>query len=372
MTALTITGMTIRLVRNRIAMVRSHGIGSVKETIPRVILRLDTDAGISGWGEATPWEVFSGTAEAAFDAIDGYLRPHLLGADAMRLPAILQACDHAVTGEAAAKAAIEMAILDLQGKALGVPLHQLLGGKCRDSIPLSFSIADPDIRADIDRAKDLVAGGWNIFKVKTGFSDHRNDVMRLEALRSELGDIDMRVDYNQGLEPWDALRTLRDVESFRPTFIEQPVARRHLDCMAALTSALDTPVMADESVFDAADALRLVAMQAADLFSCKIMKSGGIGGVRKVVAIAEAAGIPCYGGTLWEGPIALTAATHMIAAEPNFPLGCEFYMPSVVYRADELECAFPIADGHVPVPEGPGLGLVIDEDILDRLTIRRA
>lgn len=372
MNSLTITGLTLRLIRNRIAMVRSHGIGSVRETIPRVILKLETDAGLTGWGEATPWEVFSGTAEAAFEAIDGYMRPHLIGADAMQLPSILQALDHAVTGEAAARAAVEMAVLDLQGKALGCPVHQLLGGKMRDRIPLSFSIADPDIGADIERAKDLIAGGWNIFKVKTGFSDHRNDLMRLEALRRDLGDVDLRVDYNQGLEPWDALRTLRDIETFRPTFIEQPVARRHLDCMAALTAALDTPVMADESVFNAEDALRLVQMRAADLFSCKIMKSGGIGAVRKVVAIAETAGIPCYGGTLWEGPIALTAATHMIAADPNFPLGCEFYMPSVVYRADELECPFEIADGSVCVPDGPGLGLDINEDRLDQCTRRRA
>ena len=369
---LRITGLHLRLVRNRIAMIRSHGIGSVRETIPRVILRLDTDAGISGWGEGTPWEAFSGTAEAAFEAIDGYFRKHLIGADAFQLPDIMLACDHEVFGEEAAKAAVEMALLDLQGKALELPVHQLLGGKIRDRIPLSFSIADPDIEADVERARDLVKGGWGIFKVKTGFSSHANDLKRLEMLREGLGDIDLRVDYNQGLEPWDALRTLRDIEEFKPTFIEQPVARQHVDCMADLTAALDTPVMADESVFNAADALRLVNLRAADLFSCKIMKSGGIRGVQKVLAIAEAAGIPCYGGTLWEGAIALTAATHMIAAERNFPLGCEFYMPSVVYSADEIECPFAISEGQVIVPDRPGLGLDIDEDRLDRCTVRSA
>ena len=131
------------------------------------------------------------------------------------------------------------------------------------------------IRHHLAFAKRLVAQGVNIFKVKTGFSSHREDLRRLERLRADLPPtVDLRVDYNQGLDPWDAIRQIRDVEAFRPTFIEQPVKRDQRAAMAAITRAIDTPIMADESVFSPAEAIEMVRGEIADLVSIKIMKSG--------------------------------------------------------------------------------------------------
>lgn len=371
--ALKITQVDVHLLESPIKMKRSQGIGSVQAAIKRVVIRIRTGQGLDGVGEAQAWEVFSGTNENVFHAIASYLRPVLLGQDARDVATLMQACNRALVANPEAKAAVEMALYDLCGKAAGLPLHALLGGKVRDRIPFSFSIANPDIQADIALAQQMMAAGHRIFKVKTGFSSHAEDMRRLTLLREHLGDgFDLRIDYNQGLQPFDALRQLRDAERFRPTFIEQPVPRDHIAVMAHLTAALDTPIMADESVFSPAEALRCAQEKAADVISIKLMKAGGLANAQKVSAIAEAAGMPCYGGTLWEGGIALAAATQFIAATENVSLGCEFYMPKYVFLEDVLVQPTPIEAGHVHLPAGHGIGVEVDWSVVARQQIAQA
>lgn len=359
---LVIEHLRVVLIESPIKMARRQGVGDVKGTVKRVLLALTTREGIVGWGEAAPWEVFTGTAEGAFSALDTYLRPLILGRSARGVRALAADLDRALTGHTDAKAAVEMALFDILGHAAGLSVAELLGGRVRDRIPLSFSIADPDFDADLVRMHAMTAEGHRLFKVKTGVKSHAEDLAHLEAMRAAFGEgIDLRVDYNQALAPFGALRTLRDVEAFRPTFIEQPVARRHLDAMAELTAALDTPILADESCFDAADALEVVRRRAADAVSVKLMKCGGMLKAQALMAIAETAGLPGYGGTLWEGGIALAAGTQLIAATPGISLGCEFYMPHHVLTEDVLEARVPVEAGAVVVPQGPGLGIAVSE-----------
>nr|WP_246102165.1 enolase C-terminal domain-like protein [Methylobacterium terricola] len=362
---LIIENLRVVLIESPIRMARRQGVGDVKGSVKRVLLRLTTREGVVGWGEAAPWQVFTGTAEGAFAALDVYLRPLILGRSAKAVRALAADLDRALTGHTDAKAAVEMALLDILGHAAGLSVAELLGGRVRDTIPLSFSIADPDFEADLARMHAMTAEGQRLFKVKTGVTSHDQDLAHLEAMRAAFGDrIDLRVDYNQALAPFGALRILRDVEAFRPTFIEQPVARRHLDAMAALTEALDTPILADESCFDAADALEVVRRRAADAVSVKLMKCGGMLKAQSLMAIAETAGLPGYGGTLWEGGIALAAGTQLIAATPGISLGCEFYMPHHVLTEDVLEARVPVEAGAVVVPRGPGLGIAVSESAI--------
>ena len=167
------------------------------------------------------------------------------------------------------------------------------------------------------------------------------------------------------------MRRLRDLESFDLCFIEQPVPRGELATMAAITQALATPVMADESVFDAREALTAVRMRIADIFALKIMKSGGIRRAMEVAAIARASGIAVYGGCMFETGIAHAAGAHLMAAAPALELGCEFYMPTYYLREDILEEPFPVRDGKVHVPDGPGLGVEVDREKLARYTVER-
>jgi muconate cycloisomerase len=253
-------------------------------------------------------------------------------------------------------------MLDIVGKGVGLSVADLLGGRVRDRIPLSFSIADPDFAADLDRMRAMVPAGNVIYKVKTGVKQHREDLDHLEAIRTEFGaKVDLRLDYNQALKPFGAIKILRDVETFAPTFIEQPVPRDNLDAMASFVAALDTPILADESCFDSRDLMEIIRLKAANAISIKLMKAGGLFKAQGIMAIADGAALPGYGGTLWEGGIGLAAGTQLIAATPGISLGCEFYMPHHVLTEDVLEERVPNEHGHVVVPDGPGLGIRVTE-----------
>lgn len=362
MSASTVARMRLFLIESPIRMARRQGVGHVGGTVKRVLVELTSSAGAVGWGEAAPWSVFTGTPEAAFAALDLYLRPLVLGAAIARPRALAEALDRVLVGHPEAKVAVETALLDLFGREAGLSVADLLGGRVRDAIPLSFSIADPDFSADLDRMRAMVPAGNTIFKVKTGVRAHREDLAVLEAMRAEFGEaIDLRLDYNQALTPFEAARRLRDVDAFRPTFIEQPVPRHALDAMAALAAAFDTPILADESCFSARDVLDLIRLKAADAVSVKLMKAGGLLKAQALMAIADAAGLPGYGGTLWEGGIGLAAGTQLIAATPGISLGCEFYMPHHVLTEDVLEERVENRAGQVIVPDGPGLGIRVNE-----------
>jgi muconate cycloisomerase len=365
LSSIRITGMTVHVTRIPVLIKRRHGSGDVEGSVRNAILRLDTDAGITGWGDAAPWAVFTGTIEAAVAALHVYLRPVLIGADASRIGALMEAADHALVGHPEAKAAIEMALFDIVGQAAGLPVAELLGGRCRDDIALSFSVADPDFDRDIDTVKRLYGEGLRLFKMKTGFAGHAQDLRRMERFRKEIpADAELRIDYNQGMTAHEAIRQLRDVEAFEPAFIEQPVPGHQRAALGEIARALDTPVLADESVFTPSDALTVAAGRLADLVSIKIMKHGGMMAGRKVAAICEAAGMACYGGDMFETGIAHLAGTHMIAATPNISLGCEFYQASYFLERDLLAEPFPVKDGRVVVPRTPGLGVRVDEDRL--------
>jgi muconate cycloisomerase len=350
------------LIESPIRMARLQGVGNVKGTVKRVLVELTSGDGVVGWGEAAPWEVFTGTAEGSLAALDIYLRPVVLGQPVRRVRALMAEMDRALVGHAEAKVAIEMAMLDIVGRTSGLSVADLLGGRVRDTIPLSFSIADPDFEADLARMHEMVPAGNRIYKVKTGVKPHKDDLAHLEAIRGAFGDaIDLRLDYNQALAPFEALRVLRDVDRFAPTFIEQPVPRDHLAAMASCAAALDTPILADESCFDSRDLMEIVRLRAADAISIKLMKSGSLFKAQGMMAIADTAGLPGYGGTLWEGGIGLAAGTQLIAATPGISLGCEFYMPHWVLTEDVLEEKVPNRDGQVVVPDGPGLGISVSE-----------
>jgi muconate cycloisomerase len=350
------------LIESPIKMARLQGVGNVKGTVKRVLIEMTASDGVVGWGEGAPWEVFTGTAEAAFAALDIYLRPVILGKPVRRVRSLMAELDKAMVGHMEAKVAVEMAMLDIVGKGVGLSVADLLGGRVRDRIPLSFSIADPDFAADLDRMRAMVPAGNVIYKVKTGVKQHREDLDHLEAIRTEFGaKVDLRLDYNQALKPFGAIKILRDVETFAPTFIEQPVPRDNLDAMASFVAALDTPILADESCFDSRDLMEIIRLKAANAISIKLMKAGGLFKAQGIMAIADSAALPGYGGTLWEGGIGLAAGTQLIAATPGISLGCEFYMPHHVLTEDVLEERVPNEHGHVAVPDGPGLGIRVTE-----------
>ena len=372
MTDLTqpISGFRLWHISLPVASRREHGIGVVEGACEVVVLRLAAEGGAEGYGEASPWAVFTGSPEASYAALDRYVRPHVLGRPVGDIAAIMEDADRAVAHCTDAKAALETALLDLAGRIAGLPVWALLGGRCREAIPLSVSLADPDFEADLRLVARLEDDGVGIVKLKAGVRDHAFDIMRLERLRTDHPDLRIRVDYNQGLDPAHAEERVREAAEFRPDFIEQPVRANYLGLMARIRDSVDVPLLADESVFGPEDMLRAVREGACDGVSVKIMKSGGLRRAQHVGAIAGASGLSAYGGDMFETGLAHLAGAHMIAASPAITLGCEFYQARYYLKEDILAEPFPVAGGTVRVPTGAGLGIQPAPDKLDRYALR--
>ncbi len=367
-----ITGFDLWHLKLPVTSRRDHGIGSVAGACEIVVLRLTAEDGSEGFGEASPWSVFTGTPEASYAALDRYLRPLVVGAKLADRAAIMARAAFSVAHCTEAKAALETALLDLTGRVSQVPVWSLLCGRCRDVIPLSCSIANPDFAQDIDLLARLHDDGVRIVKLKTGFKDHAFDIMRLEHITRHHPDFAVRVDYNQGLANEEAPARVRDVAQFEPDFIEQPVRAHHFGLMARLRQAIDVPLLADESVFGPEDMERAAREGICDGVSVKIMKSGGLTRGQTVARIAAAHGLTAYGGDMFEAGLAHLAGTHMIAATQEISLGCEFYQASYFLQEDILEEPFLIRDGHVVVPSGPGLGGRPDLAKLDHYAVAKA
>jgi len=371
MNQIAISNITTRILELPVKAVHSHGSGDVS-VMKTVVIEVNTDAGITGFGEASPWSVFTGTAEGNAAAIDVYFKPFLIGADPFQVDKLLHMAEKEVVNCSEARAALETALLDIKGKTLNCSISDLIGGACHGEIPLSFSVANPDFDEDLKTIEALVDDGVRIFKFKTGFAEHEFDVQRFAKLREIYGDLlDLRVDYNQGMQAFEAIPRIKELEPFKPTFVEQPVLGSEREAMAEITRAVDCPIMADESVFNTRDAITMIQLRGAKIFSLKIMKSGGIRRAQEVAAAGRAAGISCYGGCMFETGIAHAAGAHLMNSIPFLVLGCEFYMANYYLEEDILAQPFPVKDGKVVVPKGPGLGVEPDLDKINKYTVSK-
>lgn len=352
------------MVPHKVHAVRAHGIGEISGEVRTVVLRLEAEDGTVGWGEAAPWAPFVGTPEAAFAALDLYYRPYVQDSSVAAFAETLAACDHALAGHPDARAALETALLDLHAKILGKPLWALFGEKTHSTIPLSISIADPVWDRDLDLIARAYASGIRLFKFKTGFVGPEFDRMRIAAVKAEYPSADLRIDYNQGLSVEAAMEEVPALDRLGLRFIEQPVRAQEWEAMAALQSRLETPLLADESVFNSFDLKRGAAEKIARGMSVKIFKAGGPLQGFCVAKKAQDLGWQVYGGDMFESGISHLAGLHMIAASTGFDWGCEYYHANWHLERDLLAERFPEENGQVLVPDAPGLGAAVDEDYI--------
>lgn len=323
------------------------------------LLQIHTDDGLLGLGEASPDPEVTGETQAIVLAALRQAAPLLVGRDPWDVESLLAACRAALPHAPAALAAIDMALYDLMGQSLGVPLYQLLGGKSRPAMPLYpvIPLDEPPVMAAM--SAKFAAMGADTLKVKLGSSPDL-DLLRLREIRAAVGDsVKLRLDINQGWRDAEtALTAIRALGGFNIEWIEQPVVAADLTGLAAVAAATDIPIMADESCHTPADALKIACLGAADMLNIKLMKCGGLLQAARLLAVAEAAGLPCILGSMGESSIGSAAGLHFVIAHASI-VACELIGP--LFIINDPASGYPV-DGttfQAAPSNRPGLGVTL-------------
>ena len=369
-----IAGMNARITSVEAILVdlptiRAHQLSmATMQQQTMVVIRLRSSDGIEGIGEATTIGGLSYGEESPEGiklTIDTYLAPALVGQDATNINAAMLKLNKVARGNRFAKSGIETALLDAQGKRLGIPVCSLLGGAVRETLPVLWTLASGDTHRDIEEAEMLLAERrHNVFKLKIGRRSVRDDVAHASTIKAALGDrAKVTVDVNQSWNEVEAALGIAALEAAGIDLIEQPTPREQRGALARLAARFIVPIMADEGISGSEDALDLVRDACADVFALKIAKSGGIYGMLRAAAIADAAGVLLYGGTMLEGSIGSIASAHGFSALPQLAWGTELFGP-LLLKDDIVTVRPQYRDFELHLPKGPGLGLKIDEDKL--------
>lgn len=362
-----------------IPTIRPHKLsfGAISRQSP-VIVQLWLANGATGFGEAATiggpsWNEES--PESIKHAIDNYLAPALIGQDGGSFGGALARMDAFCKGNAFAKSAVEMALIDAVSRSLGLPAYQLLGGKRHQSLPLAWTLASGDVAKDLEEAQlRLEQKRHRIFKMKIGARTPAQDVAVVSQIARGLeGKATLTVDVNQAWDGNTARRYLPQLIEAGVTLIEQPVAKWNVEALKTLTATLGdrASIMADETVCSPQDAMMLARAQASHVFSLKVAKHGGLIRTRQVAAVAEAADIGWYGGTMLETSIGSAASAHVFSTLGTQHSGCELFGPQLLVD-DIVTERMPIVDFELQLPDGPGFGINVDLAQLDRFDRARA
>jgi len=330
-----------------------------------VAVKITTDSGLVGWGEASPCAYIVGDTQQTNYRTGQQLAQLMIGKDPLAIEARMTEINGYIVREASIRSAFDMALYDITAKAANMPLYQFLGGERRE-IRTDLTIGmQATVEQTVEAAKVILGNGFDAIKMKVG-RPGLEDVAHVKAVRELAGpDVHIKVDSNQG---WDFPTAVANINAMAPLnlqYSEQPLAVWDFDNLARLRDKVNLPICADESVFDDKDALKLIKLGAADYLNIKLGKSGGIHTGLKINAIAEAAGCKCMIGCFAESRLALSAAAHFAMARPNvyfldLDSAYEFVTDPVIggMTYDEK------IGGLIHLTDAPGHGAAFDEDAL--------
>ena len=353
-----------------------------------LLVRMTDDEGRVGWGEAPALKDWGGEYGRYFGespsivdlVIKQYLAPAVAGM-ALANPAELHArMDRVIKGYPYAKSAVDFAYYDLSAKALGVPVTTLLGGLARTRVAVTHSIGLLAIDEAVRECAQVVSEGIRTIKIKVG-QDPRRDVEMVRAIRETVGPlVDLCVDANEGYaSPGEAITTIRQMEAYRLKYAEQPVMG--IERLAEVSRAIDTPVMADESAWNAHAVIQIAEQRAAEIVSIYTTKPGGLYRAMEVAAVARAAGLLANVNGSVETGVGNRANIMLAAAAPAATLSCvvPLSIPAealgnriggIYYRDDLLQEPMTLIDGAIEVPQLPGMGIAVDEAKIERYRIK--
>ncbi len=339
-----------------------------------VIVELGTDDGLVGHGEANPMPPFTEeTWGGVFAAIEHHLAPCLLGEDPAAIGRINRDLDRVLSGNLLAKGALDVALWDLSGKALGVPVHRLLGGKLRSEVPVLWPFGSGTPQEDVERIAEKMEQDFRTFMIKMGALPIATEIARVQAITEAFGDaIRFNVDANQGWDLPQALEFMDGTAGCAIDFVEQPLPRsQQLWGFEALRARATHPLSADEGVQTLSDAGLLASRHLVDVVSLKVSKNGGLSRTWKVGTLAEAFGLKCLVNSMIELGVSQAAALHLAAALPNLLPGGHCFMSTLRLADDVTDFASRIERAVARVPDRPGLGIEIDPEKLERYTAHR-
>ena len=332
-----------------------------------VLVRLEADTGVLGWGEAASAPTMTGETVESMMAAIAYMIPAVLGRDPVDIAGVSAAMNGRMYGNQAAKAAVEIALHDLVGRATGRPAYALLGGKVRDRIPVLDVISNGELAADLRDAAHKRLEGFEAFKIKVGIDKPLVDAERTRRVCDVLGgDCLISSDANTGWSTEEATQYVRAIAGSGLTFFEQPVAADDIDGMAAVAAAAgEVAIGADESIHGLLDIRRYHERKAARGASLKTIKLGGMRGAVAAGRLCDQLGmsvnVACKTG---ESSIACAAGLHIAATLPQIAWG---FTPSIEGLAEDATARpIRIERGHVEVSDRPGLGIDVDEDRIRR------
>lgn len=346
----------VKIYTNEIPLKEPFRISSGTSTTSITsIIEIETDEGIVGYGEGVASRNVTGDNFAGMLGAIEILMKELIGLDPLDIEQIYWKMEKTMTRNPGAKTAIDIAIHDLIGKILGQPLYKILGGYNNYfTTDLSLGIDEPEIMAQ--KAIKAIEQGFDTLKIKVG-TTFKEDIARVKAIREAVGpEISLRVDANQAWNPKEALKIINKLAEFDIELVEQPVPAWDIDGLAYVTRESPIPIMADESVLNARDALRIIKEHAVDLINIKLMKCGGIREALKINTIAEAAGVKCtLGCMISETNVAITAAASLGAGLKNIITGD---LDSIFALKELPMKGGVLAQGKkLILPEAPGLGI---------------
>ena len=317
------------------------------------IVKILTDEGIVGYGEAAPLPFVTGDNLGTILAVGKDMREALIGMDPRAIGAIHRVMDKLYAGNGAVKAGIDIACYDIAAKSAGVPLYKYLGGD------------DPHIHSDVtigidtpermaDKALEWICKGFDILKVKLG-EDILTDTDRMCAIHEAVGGkARLRIDANQGWTVKDTLKVAKELDLLGIELIEQPVAAADFEGLKEIRDRSPLPIAADESCHSITDAMRLASMRAADVINIKLMKCGGIYPAIKIAASCEAAGLSCMIGCMGESTLGNLAGMHLAAA---LDIIREVDLDAVYILAqDKVRGGFDHRGGKAVLWDVPGIG----------------
>lgn len=329
-----------------------------------VVLRVRTDQdGLEGNAEIV--SAPPGKPEEFLEEIEGavarYVAPALKGIEIGNISLAMDRVNALLKGRPWTKAAVNVALYDVLGKELGVPVTTLLGGRRFDRVPVIgtvIGIDTPDVMAGI--AAEHAASGYEAVKIKLG-ENVAADTDRVRATREAIGgDVQLRVDANDHYAPADAIRLIRAIERYEPEHVEQPVSRRDLLGLAEVRRNVGTPIMTDDAVATPEEAMTVIRLQAADRMKIKVTKHG-FDGARLICGMLEAAGLDAVLGHVFEMGLAATAEAQFAAATTGLVGPHEIgSMQPMGVSADIIANVLRHRPGFIEVPADPGLGVDVN------------